>query len=306
MSRQERELDAAEYVVGTLSAVERRAFEASIADDADTRRDVRFWERAFGALNASVAPAIPPDGVFDKVETELFGAKGTTGVDTQLKAVAAAGAGAAAASATAAVSDAKTKAGIASETSATAAVAANDNQLANLKRSRGRWRFGAMAATLAALGLGGFLANERYGFVNVPGITPGLIGGAGPIAQNTPPEAPVVTADGGQYVAVVNASGDQPSMIVTVDAKTGAVSVRSLGIDKPDGKSLELWYVPEGQKAVSVGLVGEGTIDLKDITAKGGDLLAISLEPSGGSPTGVATGPVIYTGKLLKDPTPAN
>ena len=102
---------------------------------------------------------------------------------------------------------------------------------------------------------------------------------------------------------MVNANGDQPSLVVSVNAETGEVTVRSVGVQRPDGKSLELWYVPEGQKAVSVGLVGEGGIDLKDIKAKDGDLLAISLEPSGGSPTGTATGPVIYTGKLIENDT---
>ncbi|MEO0546516.1 MAG: anti-sigma factor [Pseudomonadota bacterium] len=295
MSRQERELDAAEYVIGTLSGVERRAFEASIANDSDTRRDVRFWERAFGALNASVAPAAAPDNMFARIETELFS-------ETSAAGTAGAAAMAAGVSKTAlASSDTSTSEALdAGGTDHPAPkAAANDNLLASLQRSRGRWRFGAVAATVAALGLGGFLANERYGFVDLPGV-----GAPTPVAENTAPAPSGLT--GSQYVAVVNAAGDQPSLIVTVNPQTGDVSVRSLGVDRPDGKSLELWYVPEGQTAVSVGLVGEGQIDLKDITAKDGDLLAISLEPQGGSPTGTATGPVIYTGKLIKDPTPAN
>ncbi|MEM9734748.1 MAG: anti-sigma factor, partial [Pseudomonadota bacterium] len=114
---------------------------------------------------------------------------------------------------------------------------------------------------------------------------------------------PQVVADAGQqFVAVVNANGDQPSLLVNVDVKTGDISVRSLGIERPADKSLELWYVPEGQTPVSIGLVGEGEIDLKDLKASGGDLLAVSLEPKGGSPTGTATGPVIYTGKLVSLP----
>ncbi|MEM1038783.1 MAG: anti-sigma factor [Pseudomonadota bacterium] len=305
MSRQERELDAAEYVVGTLSGVERRAFEASIANDSDTRRDVRFWERAFGALNASVAPAAAPDNMFARIETELFSepsAAGPAGITAMAAGVSKAaltlGDTSGGDTSGGDTSGGETADGAAADHSAPKA-AANDNLLALLQRSRGRWRFGAVAATIAALGLGGFLANERYGFVDLPGA-----GVPTPVAENTAPAPGGLT--GSQYVAVVNAAGDQPSLIVTVNPQTGDVSVRSLGVDRPDGKSLELWYVPEGQTAVSVGLVGEGQIDLKDITAKDGDLLAISLEPRGGSPTGTATGPVIYTGKLIKDPTPAN
>ena len=31
---------------------------------------------------------------------------------------------------------------------------------------------------------------------------------------------------------------------------------------------------------------------------------AVSLEPEGGSPTGVATGPIVYTGKLIESVPP--
>ncbi|MEO1474617.1 MAG: hypothetical protein AAFS03_11910, partial [Pseudomonadota bacterium] len=231
MSRQERELDAAEYVIGTLSGVERRAFEASIADDADTRRDVRFWERAFGALNASVAPAAAPKDMFTRIEAELFGSFDTAS-DTSAAGGATATSGvAAAASAASAQSDTQAFDRSPSEAptdKVVQAAAANDNMLTSLQRSRGRWRFGAVAATIAALGLGSFLANERYGFVDIPGIT-------GQGAERTVPvagggtEQPNLAQGLGdsQYVAVVNAAGDQPSLIVTVNPKTGDVSVRS-------------------------------------------------------------------------------
>jgi len=258
MSGQERKLDAAEYVIGTLSAAERGAFEALIETDKDTRKDVAFWERAFGALNASVSPEAPPAAMWERIEAALPQVEGA---------------------------DVKTAVSAASLAGASAALPANDNMSANLRKSRGRWRLGAIAAGIAALGLGAVLMNPQLD-PRAPAI--------GPIAGNG-------TAQ--EYIAVVNANGDQPSLVINIDAKTGAVTVRSVGVERPDGKSLELWYVPEGQKAVSVGLVGEGGIDLKDIKAKNGDLLAISLEPNGGSPTGTATGPVIYTGKLIKNVT---
>ena len=236
----EPQIDAAEYVIGTMTAVERRAFEASMESNEDARADVAYWERAFGSLNASV---------WSRIEAAL---------PTAASSVVLPG-------------------------SAAANAAANDNQLDALKRSRGRWRMGAIAATVAAFGLGAFLMNS--------GVIQGQTGDQ--FAGGVDPSK--------QYIAVVNANGDQPSLVINIDAKTGEVSVRSVGVDRPEGKSLELWYVPEGEKAISVGLVGEGGIDLKDITAQNGDLLAISLEPQGGSPTGTATGPVIYTGKLIEN-----
>jgi anti-sigma-K factor RskA len=35
-----------------------------------------------------------------------------------------------------------------------------------------------------------------------------------------------------------------------------------------------------------------------DVAFRGIDALAISLEPAGGSPTGLPTGPVLYTGRI--------
>jgi len=248
MSRQERKLDAAEYVIGTLSSVERHAFEASIENNADTRADVQFWERAFGALNASISPEIPPKTIWARIE----GALPAQGFD-DAKSVG---------------SDPKNP------------ISVVENALPKLKRSRGRWRMGAIAASLAALGLGGFIANERYKFI--------------PASTNGNQSAK-------EFTAVVNAEGGQPSLIVNVNAKTGEVSVRSMGITPPEGKSLELWFVAEGQKPVSVGLVGEGPMDFKGAVAKGGETLAISVEPRGGSPIGKSTGPVIYRGKLTEN-----
>ncbi len=164
---------------------------------------------------------------------------------------------------------------------------ANDNTEDKLRRSRGRWRAATALAAALAVALGLLALNDAVRQEALP-VVDRLAG----IERAQPVE-------GLQFVAVVNAGDDQPSLVVTVDAETKNVTVRSLGVERPTGKSLELWYVPEGEKAVSVGLVGEGDIDLGALPARDGDLLAISLEPSGGSPTGTATGPVIYKGTLI-------
>ncbi len=276
MSSHERKLDAAEYVIGTLSQVESTAFEASIESDSKTRQDVLFWQRTFGSLSASISPEAPPEDMWKRISSALP-------ADPK-----AAEAKKAEQSAKGAL---KPDAG-----PVAAAAAANDNAVLKLRRSRRRWRFGAIAASIVAIGLGSIFYNgtngtfeERVAQIRTFGTGEGKAAGG------------MVAGDGKQYIAVVNANGDQPSLVINIDATTGLVSVRSVGVERPDGKSLELWYVPEGQTPVSVGLVGEGGIDLKGLTAQNGDLLAISLEPSGGSPTGTATGPVIYTGKLIEN-----
>lgn len=296
MSGQERKLDAAEYVIGTLSAVERTAFEASIETDATTRDDVLFWERTFGALNASVAPEAPPKDLWGRISAELPGGEGgesgegsesaeNTSDDSGTETMAPEGSEGPNLKVVSSNADAKVDDRAAAASAA--AIAAAESNANNLRRSVNRWRTWAIAASIAALGLAGVLFNS-------------------PSNPFAPPTEQVAGTDLGskEYIAVVNANGDQPSLVINIDAATGDVTVRSIGVERPDGKSLEVWYVPEGKTPISVGLVGEGDIDLKDIQAKDGDLLAISVEPPGGSPTGVATGDVIYTGKLIENVNP--
>ncbi|NWB94282.1 anti-sigma factor [Pseudomonas gingeri] len=69
-------------------------------------------------------------------------------------------------------------------------------------------------------------------------------------------------------------------------------------------RSLELWAIPADGKPVSLGLVpkeGKGRVELSEAhRALLGTsvVLAVSLEPPGGSPTGQPTGPVLYQGPL--------
>lgn len=110
-----------------------------------------------------------------------------------------------------------------------------------------------------------------------------------------------------RYVAVVNRGGELPALIVSVDPAEGVVKVRSLAAEQPQGKSLEVWYVADGAEApVSLGLVDAKApttslhpANRADYTRKGG-AIAISVEPEGGSPTGLPTGPVVYSGQLVK------
>lgn len=66
----------------------------------------------------------------------------------------------------------------------------------------------------------------------------------------------------------------------------------------------ELWLIPAGQAPMAVGMIGGDAsvtlpLDGKLLAALGpGAALAVSVEPSGGSPTGQPTGPVIAKGLL--------
>lgn len=65
------------------------------------------------------------------------------------------------------------------------------------------------------------------------------------------------------------------------------------------GKSLELWALPKGaRRPVSLGLLSATGRGARNPAPPPGSQLMISLEPFGGSPTGLPTGPVLFAGTL--------
>ena len=88
------------------------------------------------------------------------------------------------------------------------------------------------------------------------------------------------------------------------DGTSGRLSVTPVTSGGAEKQSLELWLVEGEQAPVSLGVLpqtGQGEIDVpEDLRARltKGVVLAVSLEPFGGSPTGAATGPVIALGEV--------
>jgi anti-sigma-K factor RskA len=115
------------------------------------------------------------------------------------------------------------------------------------------------------------------------------------------------TGTGQQFVGVVNTSGELPPLVVSVDLARGEFTVTPVDLKPRAGKDYELWAVPVNSKPVSLGVVAKA--DRRSIEAlaqsKWRDpalVLAVSVEPTGGSTTGQPTGPVVYTGKLIEAP----
>lgn len=100
---------------------------------------------------------------------------------------------------------------------------------------------------------------------------------------------------------------DNPQWVISANLRTGELSAKAVnasaaGLDK----AYELWMLPNQGSPQSIGLlpVNGGRVQhnlppallalLKE--SKG---LAISIEPTGGSPTGIPTGPVVYTTSII-------
>ncbi len=109
-----------------------------------------------------------------------------------------------------------------------------------------------------------------------------------------------------RYVAVLQAEGPGPAFLASIDLANGSISVRTVGAPPQPGKSYELWAVGAGRdKPQSLGVIDASfripasKLGKIDPAALNDTLFAVSLEPEGGSPTGQATGPVMFTGKLV-------
>jgi anti-sigma-K factor RskA len=231
---EERDLDAAEYVLGTLPADERARFSERLKSDAALRQDVRAWEARLAPLDETATPVAPPPDVWRAIDRAT------------------------------------------SRSSEAGSEATGSNVIA-LRRRVAFWRGSTAVAGLLAAGLAVVAVVDRL---------------------SLPP-----VAAGGRYVAVVDSGGHEPALIAEVDTTTGTIRVRSLTAETPSGRSLELWHVPEGQAPRSLGILKAG-LDAQTINdaASAGPvdgLIAVSVEPEGGSPSGAPTGPIVYTGRLI-------
>ncbi len=147
---------------------------------------------------------------------------------------------------------------------------------AALRRSLTRWRVAAFAAGALAAGLAIFVVDREL--IQHPSVQPA-------------------------YVAVVNRGGDLPALVVRVDLASGSVYVRPVSLDAPADKSLELWYIDAGKAPKSMGVVSSDAIKMPLPAGLTLDkaTFAVTVEPKGGSPTGGPTGPVVYSGQLIKE-----
>jgi anti-sigma-K factor RskA len=64
-------VQAAEYVLGVLSAEERRAVETRMAQEAAFAREIAGWEERLGGMASYVSPAQPPAQIWLRIEASL-------------------------------------------------------------------------------------------------------------------------------------------------------------------------------------------------------------------------------------------
>ena len=114
----------------------------------------------------------------------------------------------------------------------------------------------------------------------------------------------------GTLVVVLAAQDAKPALVATAVRTSRYLAVKAIApVAVPPDRSLELWMLPETGNPRSLGLIsttsptGVARIELPaaaDRTLQNIPALEISLEPAGGSPTGLPTGLVLYTGPVQR------
>jgi anti-sigma-K factor RskA len=217
---------AAEYVLGVLTAAERRDFETRLARDPSLAAEVAFWERRLGDLASEVKPVEPPPQVWTRIEGALATGKSSPAPS------------------------------------------------GGLWRSLLFWRYAAIASMA--------LAGACIAALIVVGRAP----------QNQP------------LFAKLDIGGGPAGFVAAIDPARHGLVIVPASVANVNQRVLELWLIAPGDHPRSLGLIQPGrpvhiNLPAEMIQRIAADAtLAVSLEPPGGSPTGLPTGPVIASGKL--------
>ena len=117
-----------------------------------------------------------------------------------------------------------------------------------------------------------------------------------------PVETPI---SGDLLVASLSAEQSPEQFVALYDTVSHALRVRHVAGTQHDNQDFELWLIVEKEPPISLGLVG-GSDNMTPVVDQRyydhfapGATLAVTLEPLGGSPTGVATGPIVAAGPVV-------
>jgi anti-sigma-K factor RskA len=224
----DRDLDAAEYVLGLLPPDQARVIETLAAQDAAVAASIVAWQNRLGPLADAVSPLPPPPELWQRLAL-------ATGL----------------------------------QRSFIRRSAPRRSAASKVWRSLGLWRTTTVGALALAAGMA-YLA-----------LTP-----------EPPPPEPLLAA--------LSPQGSPGAVFLVRVGERGQTTVIAVGRPNiPIDRTLELWALREGATApVSLGLLPGGGRTRLRATVSAGTRLLVSQEPTGGSPTGAPTGPVVYAGLL--------
>ena len=155
-------------------------------------------------------------------------------------------------------------------------------EFVELSRRLRRWRAAALSGGAIAAALAIALMRED-------------------ILQNERP------GEASNFVAVLQKDAVSPAFLVEVDLKARLLTVRPVAAERQPGKSYELWMIHDKLGAPkSLGVIADQGFTVRpalsgyDPSVVETAVYAITVEPSGGSPTGQPTSAPLWTGKLVQ------
>lgn len=302
---------AAEYALGTLDAAERAQVETMMAVDSDFAAVVQAWEFRLSALNQMVGLVEPRSELWERIKAEIARAApvavdapeppGAIVLDAP-PVLAADGP-----AVTAAEDDTATGKTTELKAERTEAVAADNTNVIQLSSKVRQLRIVANVMTAVAAMLLALIGVQIYR----PELLPPPLQPKARV-QTAEVKVPAGAQPSAQFVALLQKDAASPAFILTVDAGSKTYTVRRVGAAPEPGKSFELWIVSDKlQKPRSLGVIGGSDFTSRPVlSAYDADTVsratyAVTVEPEGGSPTGQATGPIVFTGKLIETVPPS-
>ncbi len=248
---------AGEYVLGLAEPADAGTIEAEASRNASLAASIGGWERRLAPLYAAIRAVDPPPSLWTRLERNAFGADLS---GTPRIASARARPAAAGRVPPGLIPDGRTP----------------DGRTSQGRVPQGRiphGRFPLWGAGLAGFALAAALAG--IAILQRPAVPPPVAVAA--LLPKTP-GAPIIVAE---------------------LLPSGALSLQPVGpLAPPAAHDYELWSLPTGAtRPVALGLLRPGGVVLTaDHVPQGAGQILVSLEPTGGSPTGLPTGPVLWGG----------
>lgn len=302
---------AAEYVLGTLDADERALAEELMALDPGFEDIMRTWERRLGELSAVVAPVEPPPAIWSRLKAQLA-PESAAPAAAEVSPEAASGVAAPEEPEMAAAPPAEpvtpaAEAPVAAPSVAAGPMETRQAEIHRLTRRVRRLRFAAATATALAASLAALtVVREVAPSDALPQALRPRVERV-EVLHEIVRTVEVPTPAPAEFVAVLQRDAFSPAFILTFDFNRRILTVRTMGAERHAGRSYELWLVSDKYPTPrSLGVIGHEQFTQRralaefDAATINTATYAVSIEPEGGSPIGVPTGPVVYTGKLVQ------
>jgi anti-sigma-K factor RskA len=282
---------AGEYVLGTLRGRDRDIFKRILITDEEVRKKVSQWQEWLSPLDALTDPVVPPAELLPRILLRIAAPQENTADidlhgDSQDES--------ADASIPHSAQPSEPRGGTPDTASHdppsdSTAHTRTDNVVAHPRRSRSwrrsnaLWKGTAALATAASIALAALLVQS--------------------LNQRSTPEDPARI----ELSTVSVVQNDEREALWLLTTGKGSDQLRIVALAPPPvaaEKSYQLWMVkPDDGGVNSVGLMpvnaGESRSLTLPIATKDAQLFAVSLEPAGGSPEPVPTGPVLFSGSII-------